>query len=112
MSMPHPKMLMVVGCVVEVKTTKFRSTLIVYRNENEIKALHPYFNTGTNAADILNQTASIVAAPDDDLRITHKSVKVTSKHFIRRIGAKSTHPSRVKGPHRLEDGYYYWLVRR
>jgi hypothetical protein len=110
MSMPHPKMLFATGCVVQVKPTK---DVVIYRSEAEIKTLHPYFAIGTNAADIVAQTATVSPkAKNNEPHLTHKSVKVKSRHVILRIKKGMTKPKAVSGPHPMKPTYFYWLVKR
>ena len=111
MSMPRLKMLFAVGCVVEVSNEKNRSVMIAYWDLDEVQQLHDYF-TSTNATAILNEGASIAGSSITDTpqpKVTEKSTTVTSTHRLYRIQQGMDTPQQITGPHRMEEGWYYWL---
>jgi hypothetical protein len=109
MSMPHPKVLFATGCVV---TLDANGNVVVYKDAAAIKKLHPWFKLGTNADDIVGQTASLVSPmPSDDIHLTQTSVRLNTRHVIWRINAGMASPKKVPSPYRIQATYFAWIMK-
>ena len=110
--MPPPKFLFAPSCVAQATTSSKRTSLTLYFDKAEIKALHPHFTDPLVDAILAEKATEVVPSFVNDarLRMGSKGLTVKTYHTLRQYDPTTNVEKTVPHMTAIDDGVcYYWL---